>query len=68
MYRKVLENITGIEIFPEIALIIFLVFFLLVLGWIFTLNKNYIKRMENIPLDDVPVKDNGQNLNAGGVK
>lgn len=68
MYKKILENITGIEIYPEISLIIFFVFFLLVLGWVFTLNKNYIKRMENIPLDDAPVKDNENNLNAGGVK
>ncbi len=62
MYRKVLENIAGVEIYPEITLIMFFVFFLLVLGWTFTLNKKYIKRMENIPLD------NETNTDAGGVK
>ncbi len=62
MYRKVLENIAGVEIYPEITLIMFFVFFLLVLGWTFTLNKKYIKRMENIPLDNETKTD------AGGVK
>ena len=62
MYRKVLENIAGVEIYPIITLIMFFVFFLLVLGWTFTLNKKYIKRMENIPLD------NETNTDAGGVK
>ena len=60
--RKVLENIAGVEIYPIITLIMFFVFFLLVLGWIFTLNKKYITRMENIPLD------NETNTDAGGVK
>ncbi|KXK54421.1 MAG: cbb3-type cytochrome c oxidase subunit IV [Chlorobi bacterium OLB5] len=67
MYKKVLENITGIEIYPEISLIIFFVFFLLILGWIFTLNKSYIKKMENIPLDESET-ENKHSLNAGGVK
>jgi cbb3-type cytochrome oxidase subunit 3 len=61
MYKQILENIAGIEIYPVITLIIFFVFFLLVLGWIFTLNKKYITRMENIPLDE-------NNTNAGGLK
>ncbi len=62
MYKQVLENIAGVEIYPVITLVIFFVFFLLILGWIFTLNKQYITRMENIPLD------NENNTNAGGVK
>lgn len=62
MYKQVLENIAGVEIYPVITLIMFFVFFLLILGWIFTLNKKYITRMENIPLD------NETNTNAGGVK
>lgn len=68
MYKKVLENITGIEIYPEISLIIFFVFFLLILGWSFTLNKSFIKHMENIPLDEEPETKNEHNFNAGGVK
>lgn len=68
MYKQVLEQITNIEIYPVISLIIFFVFFLLVLGWILTLNKNYISKMENIPLEDDIEPNEKQNLNAGGVK
>lgn len=68
MYKQVLQSITGIEIYPVIALIMFFLFFLLILGWIFTLNKKYITRMENIPLDDSIDSKEVNNFNAGGVK
>ncbi len=68
MDKQVLQNITGVEIYPVISLIIFIVFFLLVLGWIFTLSKSYITKMENLPLEDDSYNDTKNNLNAGGVK
>ncbi|HMQ79940.1 MAG TPA: hypothetical protein PKE39_08660 [Ignavibacteria bacterium] len=68
MYKQVLQSISGIEIYPVIALIMFFLFFLLILGWIFTLNKKYISRMENIPLDDNINSKEVNNFNAGGVK
>ncbi|HWA06851.1 MAG TPA: cbb3-type cytochrome c oxidase subunit 3 [Ignavibacteria bacterium] len=68
MYKQVLQSITGIEIYPVIALIMFFLFFLLIVGWIFTLNKKYISRMENIPLDDNINSKEVNNFNAGGVK
>jgi cbb3-type cytochrome oxidase subunit 3 len=68
MYKQVLQSIAGIEIYPVIALIMFFLFFLLILGWIFTLNKKYISRMENIPLDDNINSKEVNNFNAGGVK
>ena len=66
MEKEVLRSITGIEIFPVISLIIFIVFFLLVLGWILTLNKKYITEMENIPLEDNNTAN--RHISAGGVK
>lgn len=68
MYKQVLQSISGIEIYPVIALIMFFLFFLLILGWIFTLNKKYISRMENIPLDDSINSKEVNNFNAGGAK
>ncbi len=68
MYKQVLQSITGIEVYPVIALIMFFLFFLLIVGWIFTLNKKYISRMENIPLDDNINSKEVNNFNAGGVK
>ena len=66
MEKEVLRSITGIEIFPVISLIIFIVFFLLVLGWILTLNEKYITEMENIPLEDN--NNANRHISTGGVK
>lgn len=68
MYKKVLENIQGVEIFAEISLIVFFVFFLLIIGWTLTLSKNYVSKMKHIPLDNNHESGNENNLNAGGVK
>lgn len=68
MHKEVLRSISGIEIYPEISLIIFFVFFLAVLVWSFSRSKNYINRMENIPLEDNTITENEHNINAGGVK
>jgi cbb3-type cytochrome oxidase subunit 3 len=68
MYKQVLQSISGVETYAVIALIMFFLFFLLILGWVFTLNKKYINRMENIPLDDNINSKEVNNFNAGGVK
>jgi len=68
MHKEVLRSISGIEIYPEISLIIFFVFFLAVLVWSFSRSKNYINRMENIPLEDNTITEKVHNINAGGVK
>ncbi len=68
MYKQVLQSISGVDTYAVIALIMFFLFFLLILGWVFTLNKKYIKQMENIPLDDTENSHEVNNINAGGVK
>lgn len=68
MYKQVLQSISGVETYAIIALIMFFLFFLLILGWVFTLNKKYIIQMENIPLDDNINSKEVNNFNAGGVK
>ncbi len=68
MYKQVLQSISGVETYAIIALIMFFLFFLLILGWVFTLNKKYIIKMENIPLDDKINSKETNNYNAGGVK
>jgi cbb3-type cytochrome oxidase subunit 3 len=72
MYKNILEHISGVEIYPIIALFIFILCFLLIVLWAFTLNKNYIKKMENIPLDDnsdvVNIISDDAKSTFGGVK
>lgn len=52
MRRNVIEAIQGIEVYPLIALVIFFGFFMIMLYWVFWLDKSYIKSAEDLPLDD----------------
>ena len=52
MYKNVLQNIENIEIWPVISLIIFFVFFLSVLIYVLKVDKNYIKMMKELPMND----------------
>lgn len=51
MYKNVLVSIDGINIFPIISLILFFVFFVGLVVWVTRINKNYVKEMESLPLD-----------------
>lgn len=46
-----METIAGVEIFPIISLLIFFIFFVILFWWVFTAGKEYIKTMEEIPLE-----------------
>ena len=52
MYKAILENINGVEIWPVIGLVIFFVFFVGVLIWAFRLKKEEVDHMANIPSED----------------
>jgi len=47
-----MEDISGIEIYPLISLLIFFIFFVILFWWVFTAKKDYIERVSNIPLDN----------------
>lgn len=58
MYKNILQSIDNIAIWPLISFVIFFVFFLLLIWWTFTVNKQFIKHMSNLPIDDVTSKPN----------
>jgi cbb3-type cytochrome oxidase subunit 3 len=47
-----LESIEGVAIFPIIGIIIFFSFFVVLLWWVFKLDKRFIKNMSDAPLLD----------------
>ncbi|MFO7447863.1 MAG: cbb3-type cytochrome c oxidase subunit 3 [Ignavibacteriaceae bacterium] len=51
MYRQILESIDGVGIYPVITLIIFFLFFVIMIVWLIKADKNYLKRMAQLPLD-----------------
>ena len=62
MIRNLLQSIEGVEIYPLISLLVFIIFFVVILVWMFRIDKNYIKEMEQLPLDS----NNNRNLNSIG--
>jgi len=46
-----LEQISGIEIYPIISLLLFFIFFIVVGYMVLTADKEYIEEMKNLPLD-----------------
>jgi cytochrome c oxidase cbb3-type subunit 4 len=51
MIRNYLQSIEGVEIYPLISLVVFVLFFVIMFIWILRVDKNYIKEMEELPLD-----------------
>ncbi|MBF4491654.1 CcoQ/FixQ family Cbb3-type cytochrome c oxidase assembly chaperone [Flavobacterium sp. JLP] len=47
-----MENISGIEIYPIISLLIFFFFFVGLAFWVFSYKKDKIKEMSEIPLNE----------------
>lgn len=63
MIRNYLQSIEGIEIYPLISLLVFVIFFIVIFIWMLKIDKSYIKEMEELPLE----QDN-RNLNLTGEK
>jgi len=61
MLSEHLSNIEDVSVFPIISLIVFFLFFAVIIIWVFRLDKKYIVRMGNIPLES-----NSEN-NPGGI-
>ena len=47
-----LERIRGVEIYPIISLLIFFTFFVIMTYFVFNLDKGYIDKMKNMPLEE----------------
>ena len=64
MIRNYLQSIEGVEIYPLISLVVFVLFFIIMFIWMLKIDKNYIKEMEELPLD----LENNRKLNSTGEK
>lgn len=60
MYKNVLQQIDNIAIWPIISLIIFFSFFIILLGYVFTADKGFVRYMKQLPLEG---KDDTQSVN-----
>lgn len=64
MVRDVLQSLEGIELYPIISLIIFVSFFAALIIWMIKVDKKYIKKMKNLPLEK---ENESENNNTGDL-
>ena len=62
MIKEFLQSVEGVSIYPIISLIVFVLFFVIILVWMLKVDKNYIKKMENLPFE----KEEENNFNNTG--
>lgn len=51
MIQQYLESIENIDVFAIAAMLIFVAIFIVVVIWIFKIDKKYINKMENLPFE-----------------
>jgi cytochrome c oxidase cbb3-type subunit IV len=51
MYKNVLQNIDNIAIWPVVSFVIFFLFFLCLLWYVFTADRELIDKMKNLPVE-----------------
>ena len=49
--KQYAETIKGIDVYPIISLLIFVVFFIAVLYYVRKMDKNKVQQIKNLPLD-----------------
>lgn len=61
MFKHYFELVANVEVWPIISFLIFFIFFLCLLLYVFTANKDFIKKMADLPMEDERI--NHRNLN-----
>lgn len=61
MFKEILNSISGVEIWPIIALFLFMGIFIAIVIWVIRLDKRFIKKMKELPLEKDTSKNNGEN-------
>ena len=52
MEKNVMEAIEGVQVYPIISLIVFVLFFICIIVWVVKADKEHLKRMAGLPLAD----------------
>lgn len=52
MYKNILQSIDNIAIWPVISFVIFFIFFVGLLLWVFTRDKEFIEKMKALPIEE----------------
>ena len=52
MFKNILEKIAGVEIYPVVSLILFVVVFSVMLIWTWRRDQRYLKELAEMPLNE----------------
>jgi hypothetical protein len=52
MYKDILGSVEGVELYAITAMIVFILFFVGIIIWLIKVDKNYIKKMSKLPLQE----------------
>ncbi|HEX8061085.1 MAG TPA: cbb3-type cytochrome c oxidase subunit 3 [Cyclobacteriaceae bacterium] len=52
MYNNVLQAIDNIAIWPVVSFVIFFIFFIVLVWWALSADKDFINEMKKLPLND----------------
>ena len=58
-----MDTISGIEIYPIIALLIFFLFFTSLIIWVFTYKKSSLNELSKLPLQNADENEGQTNMN-----
>lgn len=61
MYKDILKEMAGIEIYPLISLSIFFLFFVGLTVYVIFLKKEKLETLSNIPLENDTEQENNEN-------
>jgi len=51
MFKDYLQSIEGVEFYATISMLIFISFFIVIILWLIKVDKHYIKKMKELPLE-----------------
>lgn len=63
MYKDILQNIDNIAIWPTVSFTIFFLFFLVLIGWVVSVDKSFINSMSQKPFEDGIENGSNEDLN-----
>ena len=62
MIKDVLRSIEGVEIYPVISLLIFIIFFTSMIIWVFRLDEKLLESLKRLPLENNHIDDGEKNV------
>jgi len=52
MIKNILQSIEGVAVWPIVSLSIFFIFFIVLTIWVVGVDKRYINKMKQLPMDE----------------